>query len=166
MNAYLQNVSEFSTKQMKPVVRWTLRELGVDREDVVVRVKRTPYFQHSGRMYPHAQLHSKRVWEEEGDMPSTARHLLVGRIPATPLGRHDRKLRGGPPPIVPMDWKESLVCIIAHEGWHLWEFLHPRKGKEHIRQTKRGPVVVRPKLHSEVDAEWAEYRLLKRWRER
>lgn len=167
MNAHLQNVTEHPTRQMKPVVRWVLKELGVDRNDLAVHVERTPYLQHSGKLYPHCKKNTPKVWELLGaSLPTATKHVIFTRIPNTPFGRHERGLRGGPPPIVPRDWKESLVCIVAHEGWHMWEFLHPRRGKEHVRRTKRGLVVVRPKLHSEVDAEWAEYRLLKRWRER
>ena len=165
MKAHLQNLTSHKAREMKPVIRWVLRELDVDRSDLVVRVKNSQWVQHSGRFYPHCRTQCPKVWAEVPG-PSDARHLLLTKIPTLPLGRHDRKLRGGPPPIVPLSWKESLVCIVGHEAWHFREFLHPRRGESHVRRTKRGLVVVAPKLHSEVDAEWTEYRLLKRWRER
>jgi len=62
---------------------------------------------------------------------------------------HDRSLRGGPPPIVVESWEEALIAITAHEVMHL-------------RQHRIGSM--RNVRFSEVEAEWAEFRLLNRWR--
>lgn len=173
MKAHLENLTDLPKQQVRTVVMWTLRELDIDRPDLLVRIRPARGRKHHGRFYAHARTHWAQVWKGDHvheirvQVPDDVSHLIMARVPNKPWGRTDRQLRGGPPAVRPENWIESLVCIIAHEGHHFREFLYPPKGgKSHLRRTKRGVVTVGPKRHSEVDAEWAEYRLLKRWRER
>jgi len=134
---------------VKRAVRWTLEEMEINRPDLLVRVHLAMRRQHSGRFYAHAKTRWPRVWKR-GATPENAVHLIVAHVPRNPTGRTDREMRGGPPTVWPESWIESLICIVAHEGHHFREFLFPQKGKPR---------------HSEVEAEWTEYRMLKRWRE-
>lgn len=159
MKAHLDNLTDLHKGKVRAIVRWTLRELDIDRPDLLVRVRPAVGRKHHGRFYAHARTHWVRVWKGDHtetrtirvQVPDGVSHLIMARVPKDPWGRTDRQMRGGPPEVRPVNWMESLVCIIAHEGHHFREFLFPKKG--------------RPK-HSEVEAEWAEYRLLRRWRER
>lgn len=151
MKATVINHSPYPLKQVKAAVRWTLRELDADLSIVGVGVRDTKELTHHGRFYGDAEENSPRVWDEwMSALPRNGvRHLCVGRVPQWPLGLHHRGFKSGPPPIDPGDWIESLVCIVAHEATHLRQYL--RQGKPRF---------------SEVEAEWAEHRLLRRWRER
>ena len=159
LKSLLDNQTDFPLRKVKQVVYWVLRELDVDRQTLLVRVKysRDGVHTHHGRFYPNARTQWRRVWKDNGDVhiirpkiTASTRHLVVARIPENPT-MHDRKMRGGPPPLDPKNWVESLVCIVAHEAMHFRQFLFPKK---------KGP------KWSEVECEWAEYRLLQRWRER
>lgn len=133
-------------------VRWVLREFDLDIPTLVVRILLSEYVTHHGRFYQNAYRFNPRVWSRNSaDVPESAKHLIVGFASEFPAGVHDRKMRGGPPPIDPEDWIESVVAITTHEAMHARQFLYPKPGA--------------PRW-SELEAEWAEFRLLKRWRER
>lgn len=158
MKAALDNQTKFPLRDVKKIVYWVLRELDVDRGTLLVRVRksRAGVHTHHGRFYPNARRMWRRVWRDGEDdriirpsLPPHVSHLIVARIPEATIRQHHRDMRGGPPPLDPVDWKESLICIVAHEATHFRQFLFPKKN--------------RPRW-SEVEAEWAEYRLLKRWR--
>lgn len=133
---------------VRRVTRWVFTRMEID--DVRVRVFSTEHWYHHGHFY--------------------ARHegaLVHAYVPVEVNGQgHDRGLRGGPPVIFPQDWRESLVCILAHEGMHVRQFrAGPRTPG--YQQNRRGKIIyVGGRVFSEVDAEWAEYRYLKWWRER
>ena len=133
---------------VRRVTRWVLTRLEVD--DIRVRVGSTQHWYHHGHFYGCA----------EGD-------LLLAYVPLEINGvGHDRGLRGGPPVIFPADWRESLVCILAHEGTHARQYRAGPRTKPYT-QNRRGKIVkVNGRMFSEVEAEWAEYRYLKWWRER
>lgn len=150
MKAHLDNRSSFPIQQVRAIVRWTLNELDSNLPSLGVRIKETRHATHHGRFYGDAKKHHPRIWAEAVNgsvVPRSVKHLIVCRVPHIPLGIHDRKYKTGPPPIDPQDWRESLVCIVAHEATHVMQYI------------RRKPL-------SEVQAEWAEYRLLRRWRER
>lgn len=151
MKATVVNHSPYPLKSVKATVRWTLRELDADMSILAVGVRDTKQVSHHGRFYGDAEVHSPRIWDEwMSTIPyNGVRHLCVVRVPEWPIGKHDRGFKTGPPPIDPEDWIESLVCIVAHEATHLRQYL--RQGKPRF---------------SEVEAEWAEHRLLRRWRGR
>jgi hypothetical protein len=157
-HAFIENETTLPTRDVQKISRWVLRELDVDLPSLVVRVKNTKAPMHSGRFYYHARESWVTLRRKDGvtrlvapKLPPRADHLIIARVPLNPRGAGNQVKRGGPPPIVPQTWQESLVCIVAHEGMHVRQFLFPRENK--------------PKW-SEVECEWAEYRLLKRWRER
>lgn len=82
-----------------------------------------------------------------GQMKIIAQIAAPDIYPAHP---HDRGFVHGPPPIVASCWQEALVGILAHE------FFHARQKMTSSKKRK----------YSEVEAEWAEYRLWRRWKER
>lgn len=172
MKTLVDNQTTHDGRTVRGIVGWVLRELGVDKSTLVVRVKSTPHRTHHGRFYPHARSHWARVWKEGSEhiiqpkLPVGYKHLIVARIPRQPWGDHHRAMRGGPPPIRPETWMESLVCIVAHEALHFRQYLGKPTGKSHFRNLKGRIITVGPKRWSEVEAEWAEYRILKRYRER
>lgn len=152
--ATIDNQSNFPATPTRRTVRWVLRELGVDLPSLVVRVLTSDHVTHHGRFYPHARSWYPKVWARTNGAPIPKRvdHLIVAHAsPKTSGKEHDRGFRGGPPPIDPQDWIESLLCITAHEAMHFRQWLYRKPGD--------------PRW-SEVQAEWAEYRLLRRWRER
>lgn len=161
MKASVENKTRWPLRSVRAVVWWVLEELGVNRPDVVVRVDETTHWYHHGGFY----------YREEADGRLT-KLLITAHVPPEPYGGHDRGLRGGPPPIYPETWREALVCIVAHEGEHLRQILLPVKGEKHkgYRWKRVGGKLVKtlvdidPRRFSEVGAEWAEYRLLARWR--
>lgn len=154
--AAIENLTPFQTRDIQKTTRWVLRELDVNLPSLIVRVKTSAAPVHSGRFYPHARDCWVTLWRGDREhvvrpkIPKHAEHLIIARIPLIPAGRANRIKRGGPPTIDPKDWNESLICIVAHEATHFRQFLFPKNG---------------PKW-SEVEAEWSEFRLLKRWRER
>lgn len=159
MSAVVINLTQHPTRRVKKLVHWVLKELDVNHPSLVVKVKPSRSPVHSGRFWPHARDAWVQVWKRETgegrliqpSLPDGTQHLIVGRVPLLPFGMANRVKRGGPPPIVAGDWEESIVCIVAHEGMHFHQFMFPKPG--------------RPRW-SEVESEWAEYRLLKRYRER
>lgn len=155
----VENETSYPTREVKRIARWVLRELDVEpRHRALVRVKHTTGSYYQGRCYINAHRHGAWVWSRRigqytwaaPNVPASASHLLVCRIPKPGAGFsfHDRGLKGGPPPCDPATWQECLVAIAAHEAQHL-----------------RAHVIVKRRGNSEVDCEWAEYRLLQRWRE-
>jgi hypothetical protein len=149
--AVIDNQSEFPTGTVKSSVRWVLRELDVDLSSLVVRV--TPYNceRTVGRFYRGCKERRPRVWSRHSpglQISEEAEHLIVTRIPTIVI--NGRKRRGGPPPFTTNGWLENLICITAHEAQHLRQHLFRQNG--------------RPRW-SEVESEWAEYRLLKRWKQ-
>lgn len=159
MKAHLDNQTKLPTRSVKKIVSWVLEQLDVDTEELLVRVKKSRSINHHGRFYEYAQgtrielqrLSDGKITIIEPRLPKGAEHLILAYIPLESVQlKHDRKLRGGPPPIDPQDWREHLLCITAHEALHFHQFLYPRQKRR----------------YSEVDAEWAEFRLLKRWREK
>lgn len=159
MKAHLDNQTKLHTGSVRKIVAWVLNELDVDRPELLVRVKKSRGINHHGRFYANARdrrvrlvrITDGREHVVQPQLPEGAQHLIMAYIPLVPTGlKHDRKLRGGPPPIDPKNWAEHLICITGHEGLHFRQFLFPA-GK---------------RRYSEVDAEWAEYRLLRRWREK
>lgn len=155
MTADIDNRSRFPLRSIRSIVNRVLNDLEVNLPWVRVRVHETDHWHHHGHIY----IEENRLKERDG--------LIIARVPVNPNGdSHDRKLRGGPPPIDPKDWREALLCIIAHEGTHLRQFLSKPKGNGYWRTVKDKRVYVSPRRFSEVEAEWAEYRFLKRYRER
>lgn len=153
MSSTIVNLTRMPTRNVKRITRWALEELDSNIPALIVRVKESKSSIHNGRFYPNAREAWPRVWNRDldGPVPDAARHLILARIPLQPpFAIANIIKRGGPPKFWAQTWEESLVCIIAHEAIHLRQFLHPQEG--------------RPKW-SEVEAEWAEYRLLKRWRD-
>lgn len=150
MKAHLDNRSMFPLQQVRSAVRWTLDELDANLPIVGVRIKETRHLTHTGRFYGDAERYWPEIWADivnGSKTPRLVRHLIVGRVPRWPMGFHDRGFKTGPPAIDPKHWKESLICIVAHEATHVMQYIHSR------------PL-------SEVQAEWAEFRLLRRWRDR
>ena len=154
----------FPPAVVRRLVWWVLAELGVNSRDVHVRVDETEHWHHRGYFYG----------DHEHELPGKAKHLITAKVPVTVSGDAiDVGLRGGPPPIDPQNWRESLVCILAHEATHLVQYLSPPKGKPYrarrrVRVGKRvvlKKVLVRPRQFSELAAEWAEYLFLERYRE-
>ena len=153
MRALIDNQTRFPTTSVRQAVRWCLREFDVDLPSVVVRVEPFRKQRAIGRFYAQARTRRPRVWAAHSPalkISEDARHLLVVRTSDFLMFGH-RKMRGGPPKFSPQNWVENLIGVTAHEAMHLKQFLFPRSG--------------RPKF-SEVEAEWASYRLLKKWRER
>jgi hypothetical protein len=141
-----------------------LNELGLNTHDLHVRVENTWHWHHKG--YFHG--------DHDYELPGKAKHLITARVPVVVSGAPiDLGLRGGPPPIDPQNWCESLVCIIAHEGTHLLQYLTPPTGKPYRarRRVRRGKrvvwrkVLVQPRHFSELPAEWAEFHFLERYRQ-
>jgi hypothetical protein len=155
----VENLTDYRTADVKSVVFWTLRELDLQAvPEALVRIRYSSDTHTRGRFYPNAQRR-EFVWSERaGDyrlvgpkVPEGVRYLLMCRIPRPGVepSVHDRGLRGGPPPFDIENWREALVCIVAHEGYHLRQLLFRSK---------------RRRRFSEVECEWAEYRCLRRFR--
>ena len=152
--AKIDNQTELPHAQTKSIVRWVLRELGVDDPTLMVRIVRMKERDRTyGRFYPDARVDWPNVWKQRSinfAIPEEAQHLIVIRLPREPhRPAETKKYKGGPPEYEVTDWRESLLCLAAHEAMHVRHHLYPKPG--HPRW-------------SEVEAEWAEYRLLKRWR--
>lgn len=156
MSARVENRSHLPQAAVRSIVRRVLGEFEANYTWVTVKVFITDHWHHHGHFY------ARRRFEEDAfDV------TIIARVPMEYDGTgHDRKLRGGPPPIDPQDWRESLVCIVAHEATHVRQFLAGPKTEGHWRMVKGKRRFVNGRVFSEVDAEWAEYRALKRWRER
>lgn len=136
---------------VRRVVGWVLTDLEVD--GILVRVFHTEHWYHHGHFYYRTA--------------SARPYRILAYVPLSINGHgHDRGLRGGPPPVHPQNWQESLVCILAHEGTHARQFRLGPRTPGYTQSRKGKQVRVGGRIFSEVEAEWAEYRFLKRWRER
>ena len=152
MSATIDNLSNLPRAVVSRIVHRVLDELEVNLPWVRVRVFETDHWHHHGHIYIR---------------PGRSNCLIIARVPSVVSDHpHDRKMRGGPPPIIVKTWQVALVCILAHEGTHLRQFLKRPKRGDHTRFVRGKPVKVGPKIFSEVEAEWAEYRFLKSYRER
>lgn len=152
LRATVDNQTQFPNVPVRQTVRWVLRELGVDTSTAVIRIEPWRNERTLGKFYANGRNRRPRVWARKSSglkIPDEARHLIVARL--SWMQFPGRRMRGGPPPFLPQNWVESLISITAHEAMHLRQFLFTRSGS--------------PKF-SETEAEWASYRLLKKWRER
>lgn len=146
--ATIDNQTEHPTISVRAIVRWVLREFDADLPSLLVRVEHWKGQRTMGRFSPYARRRKPRVWNSNSPalkISGDEDHLIISRIADWP--NPGKKLRGGPPFFLPRGWREQLVCITAHETKHLLQFFTEKR-------------------YSEVEAEWAEYRLLRRWRER
>lgn len=153
MSASVDNRTDLPPARILRAARWTLERVGVNYRLVEVELEHTDHWHHLGRFTV------LRI----GDFGELVGARIMAKIPRHYNGReYDRGLRGGPPPIAPHSWEEALVCIVAHEGTHLMQWL---RGPTTDGYERRGrPVSGR--IFSEVEAEWAEYHLLNQWRGR
>lgn len=150
--AIIDNQTSHPVAQIRQAVRWVLREIEVDLPALMVRIVPYEGERSLGRFYPMARFRRPKVWAAKSHalkISDETRHLVITRVPRTPIPV--RKYKGGPPSLEPHNWLESMIATTAHEAAHVRQFLFPKPG---------GP------KYSEVEAEWAKYRLLKRWRER
>lgn len=157
MSAWIENDTDLPLAGVRKVTRWALGQIGVNLRLVEVQVAHTDHWHHTGRfclttMGRHGQLIGARIL---ADVP----RQFNGQL-------YDRGLRGGPPPIDPHSWEEALVCILAHEGTHLVQWLRGPTTNGYTRIVRGEQRQVGGHIFSEVEAEWAEYRLLNLWRER
>ena len=63
MKAHLENLTDLPKRQVRSIVAWTLKELEIDRPDLLVRVRPARATQHHGRFYAHARTHWTRIWK-------------------------------------------------------------------------------------------------------
>ena len=147
MKARIENHTHFSIRTIKRAVRWVLRELDLEDRPLRVVVKLTDmrYRMHHGRFNAYGPT-------------------IFAYIPELPSGGLVSKYKSGPPPFYPETWLECLVCIIAHEAMHMRQFQKDRKGETYTRIRYGRQERVRGRRYSEPESEWAEYRLLRRWR--
>lgn len=163
------NETDYDGRSVAACVRFVFRQLDLDGEGVVVKVKHhRGSHAYQGRFYAHAANHVGYVYDPDAltaddygwktiapKMPRGYRHLLVCRIgtPSVyPTETHVYQRRDSPGTWIVRDWREALVSIVGHEAMHLRQHLTSPKGK-------RG-------RFNEVDTEWAAYRMWLRWRER
>lgn len=156
MGARIDNRSGFPQSLVRTITQYVLGENRVNSPWVTVRVFLTDHWHHHGHFYAY-----RRKEEDAFDI------TIIARLPERVSGEgHDRGLRGGPPPIDPKDWKEAFICILAHEATHVRQFLDGPKTNGYWRTRNGKRSYVGGRIFKEVDAEWAEYLALQRWRER
>ena len=140
--ATIDNQTTFPTVSVRRIVRWVLREFDTDLPHLLVRVEHWNGQRAMGWFAPHARTRKPRVWKAHSpslQISGEEKHLIISRIADWP--NPGKKMRGGPPWFMPRGWKESLVCITAHEAMHLRQFLFRKPGG---------------RKYSEVEAEGAE----------
>jgi hypothetical protein len=151
MTAVVDNQTLLERGAVESVVWWTLEEAGVNDSDIAVRVSATLRPKHAGHFYAQARYSSEHedLWSASGDFAYTeAEHLILCEIPYVPVGKWVPKGKSGEvPAIEPRTWRESLVCITAHEARHYVQWLNDES-------------------FNELDCEWSERRALDHWRER
>jgi hypothetical protein len=162
MKLKIVNETQYDGRAVSSIVRWVLKQLDLNGEGVVVKVKHhTGAYSYSGRCYINAHAHRGYIlgdywdgWKEVGPkIPRGYNHLLVCRVgkPGTyPCGTHVYDRRDSPGTWRVEDWREALVSVTAHEAMHLRQYK--------IKSRKRG-------RFNEVETEWAAFRLCNRWKE-
>lgn len=150
MSASVLNRTTHPDEKMKDIVHWTLDELSANLPEVGVRIYGKPLGIHHGRFYGCVKEKSPRVWAREDPFPPPVQHLIIGYVPQTPTRCVRKRFVNGPGTYWPRTWQECLVCIVAHEGYHLTECLNP----------------CRTIAWSELMAEWVEHTTWQLWNER
>jgi len=151
MTAVVDNQTLLERGEIEAVVWWTLEREGLNDGIIAVRVSATMMPKHSGHFHASARYRAEHeeLWAESGDFSYTeAEHLILCVIPYVPVGKWVPKGKAGEvPAIEPRTWRESLVCITAHEARHYAQWLNDEP-------------------FNEIDCEWAERHALDHWRER
>jgi len=152
----VQNETGYDGRGVSACVRFVFRELDLSGDGVVVKVKHhNGAYAYQGRIYFQAWGHGSHVYNySRGEwayvaprMPMGYNHLIVCRLgkPGTyPCDTNVYDRKDSPGTWTVTDWREALVAITAHEATHL---------RQYLKQQKR----------SEVETEWAAYRLWARW---
>lgn len=151
MTAVVDNQTLLERGEVESVVWWALEQEDANDSLIAVRVWATLTPKHSGHFHARARHREEHLetWHESGDFEYTeAEHLILCEIPYVPVGQWVPKGKAGEvPAIEPRTWRESLVCITAHEARHYAQWLNDEQ-------------------FDETECEWAERYALDRWRER
>lgn len=147
--AFVDNQTLLENGPVEAVVRWTLELTDLNVHALGVRVHGTLSPKHDGTMYPHVQSAFPEQLDGGMPLPPAVLHLIVVYVPYIPIGKWTAAEVKGAPTLEPRTWMESLVCITAHEAYHVAELIG---GDE--------------QTYDEFGAEWAEERALTAFRER
>lgn len=156
----IQNETDYDGRVVSGIIRYVFRHLDLDGRHTMVKVKyhTGKHYAYQGRFYGNAHQ-SAYVYSESWQMyrevrpnvPRDVYHLIVVRIAKPgvyPVSNHVYDRKDSPGPWLIESWKHALVCITAHEAWHLYQKKH--------RSMKRG-------RFNEVDTEWAAKRIHDAW---
>lgn len=153
MSILVRNKTEYDTKEVRQIVRQTLRDL--DADDVAVTV----YY---SRSRPQGGTGYYREWwyAKKEDRPQIRVGLPKPHV--TELGcyvPYERK-RDRAPTFSLRDWREVLVAITAHEGMH-----HRQTPRNYYRSSRQAPGKGNKHRYVESECDWAAYRAVMRFRE-
>jgi hypothetical protein len=155
----IQNETGYDGRIVSGIVRYVFRYLDLDGSGVMVKVKHHTgrHYAYQGRCYYNAHRgalvydHSWGMYKEvKPNVPANIRSLLVCRIAKPgvyPVENHVYDRKDSPGTWIIEDWQRALVCITAHEAWHL---LQKRMRRGYGR-------------FNEVDTEWAAKRIHDAW---
>lgn len=155
----IKNETEYDGRVVAGIVRYVFRHLDLDGRRTMVKVKyhTGKHFAYQGRCYYNAHRSAyvySEAWqmyrEVRPNVPPGISHLLVLRIAKPgvyPVSNHVYERRDSPGPWMIESWRHALVCIAAHEAWHLHQY---KRRRGHGR-------------FNEVDTEWAAKRIHDAW---
>ena len=156
----IDNQTKLDGRVVSGIVRWVFRYLDLDGASVLVRIKHSKNC-YAGRFYPDP--HESWGWIYDANLdgvrkvrpnvPASVDHLLICRVgdpDSFPRMNYVYPRKDSPGNWELADWREALVAITAHEAMHLRQYRMKPKG--HGR-------------YSEVETEWAAFRLWREWKE-
>lgn len=162
MKIKIQNETTYPSREVATLVRWVIRYLELGETATLIKVKHhAKSHAYQGRFYHNPHNSGGYIydfdtcdWKEVAPkVPRDMKHLIVCRIgkPGVyPTMNHVYKRKNGPQPWMVETWQEALICIMAHEAFHLRQYT-VEAARNHGR-------------YNEVDTEWAAFRLLGEWR--
>ena len=152
MSVKISNLTDYSSAEVRRLVRATLRDL--DADDVAVTVRYAV-----GRRRDHWGGRYREFWypTRGEDRPQISARIPPQGAGEWPLTYRPYSRRDAPPILELGDWRELLVAVVAHEGKHHLQTPRHQYGRKAGRKAA-------PPRFREVEADWAAYRAVLRMR--
>jgi hypothetical protein len=108
----VQNTSRYPTDEVERLVEFATGDLDMDR--VCVNVKNSQRYPYGGYAYLGVP--------EISNAPASSEYLITLRLGGPERFPFTPPRRRGSPTLELGCWREALVAVAAHEGWHIQQY--------------------------------------------